>query len=241
MTPARPLALVLPLALCLAAAACESSKGSGTGGATSSTVSSTSSGSGSSTSGSSSSTGSSTGGSTSSSSGTGGEDPTSVQCLSCLQTACSTEKTACNADCYAIQACIDAVCDNLSATGATTEGACQAYCEGLHPNGKASLIAYATCTNGATNCNPPCAGPPYDYDQCAGAQIAGPCKSAHAACTASSACASYQTCVGACTTDTDCEACGMGTSGAAGQMLYEALELCIDQTCLPLYWVPSGP
>jgi hypothetical protein len=182
---------------------------------------------------------SSTSGSSTSTSSSTTTDPTVAQCKSCVEAACSAEKTACNSDCYAIQACLDTVCENLSATNAPSEGACQAYCENQHPNGKSALVAYAGCIQG-TMCNG-CAGPPYDYEQCAQAQIGGPCQSAAAACAGSADCMAYQSCVSGCATDTACEACSSGTSGTAGEMLYYALQSCIDQTCLSLYWLPSGP
>ena len=219
-------AVALSLSLAAASAACGSNNGPGPGHGGSTTTGTTTTGT----------TTTSTTGTTSSSTTT--IDPTTLKCESCLAGACAAEKAACNADCYSIQACLDAVCAHLSATAAATEGACQTYCEGLHPNGKAPLLAYVNCAQGAA-CEPPCAVAPYDYEQCAAAQTAGACKSASDACAASSDCTSYQACAGACTTDTACEACGMGTSGSAGEKLYESLQLCIDQTCLPLYWLPN--
>ena len=206
-------ALALAVSLCAAAAGCGSNAGSGAGGGTTGTTSSMTS------------------------SGTGG-DPTVGQCESCLDTKCSAEKTACGPDCYAIQACLDAVCAHLSQTGSSTEGDCQVYCQTLHPNGKAPHLAYVNCVSGAA-CEPPCAGAPYDYDQCVAAQTAGACKAASDACNASSDCTMYKACAATCATFADCQKCGTGTSGAAGEKLYEAYTLCFDQSCLATYWLPN--
>jgi hypothetical protein len=162
------------------------------------------------------------------------------QCESCLSTACATEKAACTADCYAIQACLDTVCTNLSATGSPDEGACQVYCQSQHPAGKQPHLDWVNCVASAASCSPPCAGPPYDYEQCAASETAGACKSKSDACVASMDCQTYKACVGACTSATACEACSAGASGMAGYTLYGDLQLCIDQTCLPLYWL-MGP
>src|SRR5689334_17738623 len=45
-----------------------------------------------------------------------GPDYTWPACHTCLATKCGAEQKACDAECLAIQACIDAVCANLSAT-----------------------------------------------------------------------------------------------------------------------------
>ena len=75
---------------------------------------------------------------------------------------------------------------------------------------------------------------PYDYEQCAMAQIGGPCQSAAAACAGSSDCKAYQSCVGACTTDTACEACSESRAALRAQMLYYALSRPPHRPDLPL-------
>jgi len=224
------------------AVACSSPQSSGTGGAgTSSSVAGTG---GSSVAG--------VGGGT----GAGGADPTVAECATCLDAECAAEKAACGADCYAIQACLDSVCFNLSATGASDEGACQVYCQSLSPNGKAAHLAYVNCANGqpealpgvptcgtpgdagGCTCQPPCAAYSYDYDQCVAAQNAGACQSARAVCLASSDCTAYQTCASGCTTLAACQACAATAGGAAGEKLYQAYQLCLDTTCLAQGWLP---
>jgi hypothetical protein len=183
--------------------------------------------------------------SSTSSSSSGGDAGSVAACASCLDGRCSAEKMACDAECYGIQACIDAVCFNLSATGSPDEGACQAYCQGLHPAGKANHLAYVDCAanetpgpDAGTTCLPPCAGAPYDYEQCAAGATAGSCKPDADACTASSDCQAYKTCASACTTFNDCQTCAMGASGGAGEQLFETLQLCIAHACLAEEWVP---
>jgi hypothetical protein len=216
MTPARAcFALASFLALAFAAAAgCGSSNGNASGG----------SGSGA----------SGSGGTT----GTGGEDPTSVMCHSCLDTMCATQKAACTGECYAIQACLDALCSSLSASGSSDEGKCQVYCQGLHPTGKQQHLDYVNCA-AAGPCTPPCAGAPYDLDQCTAVQLAGTCKAAADSCNGSQDCVTYKACIGACSTFADCQNCAMGTSGQNGLMLDEAVTLCVAQTCLAEEWVPN--
>jgi hypothetical protein len=175
------------------------------------------------------------GGATSTVAGSGGGEL--ALCQSCFDGACKAQKAACNADCYGLQACLDAVCFNLSIIGAAAEeGQCQVFCQSLHAVGKQPQLDYVNCVQG-TSCDPPCAGPPDDYDRCAAAQIAGPCKAAGAACDASSDCRTYRACASACTTYSDCHACVLATP--AGEATFEAYQLCIDQACLATYWSPS--
>jgi hypothetical protein len=204
------------------AVGCTSKKTGGSGGSVTSTASSASS----------------------SGAGTGG-DPTVAECETCLDMKCSIEKAACDADCYAIQGCIDAVCFNLSATGSADEGACQVYCQGQHPAGKANHLAYVNCAayepstpDAGVSCSPPCAGAPYDYEQCVADSSAGSCKAASDACAASSDCTAYQACASACTTFSACEACASSASGMAGEQLFEALQLCLAHHCLAEEWLP---
>jgi hypothetical protein len=197
------------------------------------------------------------GGSTGTGGGLGGGDaasPAVAACATCLDSACAPEKNACGAtsDCVAIQACIDAVCFNLSATASADEGPCQVRCQALHPDGIAQHLAYVNCAQGTTDagtaapvpdggvstCVPPCVGYPYDYDWCVAEQNAGGCQPALAACQASTGCTAYRACAGGCTTLAACEACAASPGGAAGETLYEAYQLCLDTTCLAQGWLP---
>ncbi len=187
---------------------------------------------------------------------TGGSDPTGALCATCLRHECAAERAACTADCYAIQACLDTVCFNLSVIGSTDEGTCQVHCQALHPEGLMAHLAYVDCAYaqpqvidagtddagpidaGSVTCIPPCLGYPYDYDLCVAAENAGGCKAALEACEASSDCKAYFACASTCTTYADCEACAAGTAGDAGESLYEAYQLCLDQVCFAQGWLP---
>ncbi len=131
------------------------------------------------------------------------------------------------------------MCWNLSALAAPDEGACQLHCQSLHPAGKQLHLAWVDCASSG-GCQPPCAGYPYDYDQCVAAQNAGPCQPARDACTASNTdCQLYQACAAACTTFPDCALCAEGPGPAAGEALYEAYQLCLDTACFAQGWLPS--
>jgi hypothetical protein len=188
-------------------------------------------------------------------SATGGSAPTGEACASCLDHECAAEKAACGADCYAIQACLDSVCFNLSAIASADEGLCQRYCQGLHSTGVPAHLAYVNCAytqpqtvdggtgdagpidGGTITCLPPCLGYPYDYDLCVAAESAGPCKPALEACDASSECKAYEACAGACTSLAVCQACAVA-GGDAGEALYESYQLCLDRSCLAQGWLP---
>jgi hypothetical protein len=155
------------------------------------------------------------------------------------------EKAACDAECWAIQACIDAVCFNLSARSSPDEGACQAYCQGLHPTGKANHLAYVDCANNETpspeagaSCTPPCLGAPKAYDACVAQASLASCKPEADACAASSDCQTYEACASGCATFADCEACAQSVSGAAGEEVFETLQLCLAHRCLAEEWLP---
>jgi len=107
-------------------------------------------------------------------------------CAGCLYQACGPQLAACDADCMAIQACIDARCFNLSATASADEGLCQVYCQMQHsPAARAAHIALASCVQGimpddagatdaGTSCQPPCLDYAYDFRQCVDTQLPTP-------------------------------------------------------------------
>ena len=168
--------------------------------------------------------------------GTGAGGQTYLGCDTCFSKVCAAEETGCDDECYAIQACLDAVCANLSQTMSTEEGECQVHCQDLHPTGKAAHIAFIDCARAGT-CQPPCLGYPSDYDQCVSAQNTGPCGQALDACSVSADCQSYQDCIGMCTSLSDCLGCG--DDSPVGEQIYEALQLCIEIRCLPEGWLPD--
>jgi hypothetical protein len=173
--------------------------------------------------------------STTSSTGVGGDS--SIACAMCLDKKCAAEEAACDMECHALQACIDSVCFNLSANGFMDEGACYVHCQDLHMSAKAAHLAVVNCAN-AGPCNPPCAGAPYDFDQCEMRTQSGSCKSDYAACIDSPDCLAYKACVSTCTTLNDCLGCASGASGSAGEALYEAYQFCVSQSCIAEEWVP---
>jgi hypothetical protein len=160
-------------------------------------------------------------------------------CQGCLFQACSAELGACDADCTAIQACLDTYCVELSALASPDEAACQLYCQNLHPNGKAKHIALVSCVQ-ASMCQPPCNGYSIDYDECAAALIApdsGGCTAQYAPCSGTTGdCASFSSCIRNCSTWAGCRNCA--TAHPTGAMQYEAYEDCVESTCLVLGWLP---
>jgi hypothetical protein len=177
------------------------------------------------------------GGDTTTSSSTG-EPSTWPACHTCLATKCSAQQKACGPECIAIQACLDAVCFNLSATGSPEEGQCQVHCQQLHGTGKATHLALVNCANSGS-CQPPCAGYSYDYDQCIADADQGSCKTELAACNASQDCQIYRACAGTCTTLVSCLMCASGTGPAAGEKLYESYQQCLDTQCFAEGWLPT--
>ena len=162
-----------------------------------------------------------------------GFDATS--CQGCLYAACGGQLALCDADCTSIQACLDSTCANLSALASPDEVTCQAYCQSLHPKGKAAHVALVSCV-ASSACQPPCNGYSIDYDACVAAQNTGLCANALVACTASSDCQAFKTCVTSCATFADCQRCA--TNHAAGEALFEAYEWCVERSCLTLGWLP---
>jgi hypothetical protein len=161
-------------------------------------------------------------------------DPTT--CMGCLSQQCGPELAACGAECLNIQACLDAYCDNLSALGSPDEDICQVWCQSQHPTGKKDHLAMVSCIQ-TTTCQPPCSGYSIDYNECTAAQETSACAAAKSAC-ATPDCQAYQTCTGACTTWPECQACAAGAGGAAGEKVYEAYQLCLEQTCIAQSWLP---
>jgi hypothetical protein len=221
----RPPALVLALSI-LSLAPAGAGCGSGTGGT----------GGGGGAGGSSSSSSSSS--STSSSTGTPFNWDTA--CHDCLQNYCHTEIVACDSECVAIQACIDAICGHLSQLGVgTEEGQCQVQCQNKHSAGKAAHLALVNCAQGSTNCAPPCKFAIYDWEQCNKAQAQGTCKAQLDTCNGDAACQTYQACAGGCATNVACQGCSTGTDGKAGEQAYEAYWQCVEGQCLPEAWLPQ--
>ena len=186
------------------------------------------------------------GSSTSSTSSTGGSAPVTwdTACNTCLKDRCKAELDACDADCIALQGCLDTVCGNLSAIGSSTEGQCQAQCQSKFPNAKNAHIDVVNCAQGAIGtgpddtCMPPCAFASFDWEECVKAQAVTTCKPARDACNGSADCQTYEACVGACTTNTECQACAQATGGQQGRELSQTYWTCVAKTCLAEAWLP---
>jgi hypothetical protein len=159
-------------------------------------------------------------------------DPTT--CMGCLSQQCGAQLAACDAECLNIQACLDAYCENLSATGSPDEVDCQVYCQSQHPTGKQAHVALVSCIQ-ATTCQPPCSGYSIDYRECVSAQNTSTCAGALASC--DKGCTDYEACTGGCTTWAACQACAAGASGAS-EKLYEAYQRCLEETCIAEAWLP---
>lgn len=162
-------------------------------------------------------------------------------CHACLQTECATELAACDAECVAIQACLDTVCQGLSAAGnAVEEGKCQVACQAKHFGSKQKHIDVVNCAQQSLlNCAPPCAAAPYDWEQCVDHAAENQCKDAQTACTSDDACTDYIVCVTVCNTAAECVACSDTPAKAAGRALYEAYWACVEDDCLTEYWLPQ--
>jgi hypothetical protein len=160
-------------------------------------------------------------------------------CQGCLFEACSAELGACDADCTALQACLDTYCVELSALASPEEAECQLYCQSLHPSSKAKHVALVNCVQ-ASMCQPPCNGYSIDYDECAAALIApttGGCTAEYAPCSGTTGdCASFSSCVSTCSTWAACQHCA--AAHPTGAMQYEAYQSCVESTCLVLGWLP---
>jgi hypothetical protein len=158
-------------------------------------------------------------------------------CDECLDEECAGPLAACDADCQAIEACIQMVCANLSAIGSPDEGPCQVHCQSLHPGAKEPHLAVANCAIDA-----PCLGPcqffPTDYDACRAFMTKGDCAGAFAACNGSVACSNYRDCVFTCKTVGACLACDDTPEGAEGRELLEVYERCIASECIAEAWLP---
>lgn len=153
-------------------------------------------------------------------------------CDQCLDSVCEAQLCDCDAECVAIEACLEAVCGPNVAD--SEEGACQVYCQNEHPASKQKHLAVVSCAYGAQCVD--CQAWPAAYDACRGAQIAGPCAPQRAACDASSDCLAYESCIAGCASAATCVACSDSASGAAGRQLREALEGCVARECLAEWW-----
>ena len=182
------------------------------------------------------------GGGTSSNTSSGttstGTGPSWGVCDSCLEMQCAAEQAACNGECLAVQGCLETVCANLSAIGATAdEGKCQVKCQDDHPDGKQPHLALVNCANDAT-CSPPCTFYPQDYELCRSFMTKGACSATNQACKGSSECQTYKDCVTTCQTVAECIACDDSATGLAGRKVLEAYELCIAGECTTASWLP---
>lgn len=159
------------------------------------------------------------------------------QCDECLETECASAEEACGAECQAIEACIESLCANLSASGSSDEGKCQVQCQNEHPDGTAQHLALVECSI-ASPCKPPCVPYPQDYEGCRAFMDQGDCAGARAACQNSANCDLYRDCASLCTSLQACLACDDSPEGLEGKAILEAYEQCIASECTTESWLP---
>jgi hypothetical protein len=163
----------------------------------------------------------------------GGFDTTT--CVGCLAQACAPQLATCDDDCFAVQACLDAYCVNLSTIASPDEVACQAWCQSQHPAGRGTHVALVGCVQ-SSMCQPPCYGYSIDYRHCTTLEddpVAGPCAGV-ASCTGD--CVAYKNCIGGCTTWASCQQCAQ--QHPAGEAQLEMHQLCLEKACLLQGWLP---
>ena len=172
--------------------------------------------------------------------GTGGVPLDPVVCGMCLDAACAPQKAACDAECLAIESCIETVCTHLSAIGSPEEGQCQVHCQNLHITGKSKHLALVNCAISAWSGCAACSSYPFDYEACVTtlSSDGGACKDAYDACNASNDCQQYRQCVSGCSTLASCLSCDDTPEGLAGAALYVAYQDCIAPVCIEESWLP---
>lgn len=159
------------------------------------------------------------------------------KCDECLQTECAAVEEACGSECQAVEACIQMLCGNLSATGSTDEGKCQVQCQKEHPDGLTQHLAVVECVLQST-CKPPCVPYPQDYEACRAFMDKGDCAGKRAACQGSASCNLYRDCSSLCTSLQECLACDDSPEGLEGRAILEAYEQCIASECTTESWIP---
>lgn len=175
------------------------------------------------------------GGSSGGSGGSGGNGLDSALCAACLDDECGPQITACDADCLALEACIETLCTHLSSIASPDEGPCQVHCQQEHVGSKTKHLAVVNCAF-SSSC-PPCSSYPWDHDACVVTASAGACAAPYAACNASIDCKEYRDCVSACSTLAECLACDNSASGQAGAPLLLDYQQCIAAECLAESWL----
>jgi hypothetical protein len=161
-------------------------------------------------------------------------------CDECLDTECKDSLAACDGECLAIEACIEAQCKHLGDLGNDAEeGACFVACQSAHSSGKEKHLAVVNCAQ-ETTCLPPCVPYPQDFEGCREFMDNGICKDERGACEASLDCKNYRECVSVCKTASECITCDDTPAGSAGRALLEAYELCVATECISESWLPTG-
>jgi hypothetical protein len=160
-------------------------------------------------------------------------------CDGCLDTECATAIEACDAECVAVEACIETVCRNLGLVGsAEEEGACFVQCQNAHPTGKDPHLDVVNCAYAGT-CVPPCIIYPTDYEDCRELMSTGTCSDLVMECQASSDCQNFTQCTNTCATVQECLACDDSDALFNGRLIYESLEHCIATECIAESWLPQ--
>jgi len=160
------------------------------------------------------------------------------ECDSCLDMNCQAQIEACDAECVAVEACIETICRNLGIIGSDDEGPCFQQCQNAHPGGRAAHLDLVNCSN-AGLCIPPCVPYPQDYDDCRGEMASTVCSDLQMQCEANPDCQSYNACVANCASVADCLSCD--DSLFNGRLITEAFEHCIAEECIAESWLPDFP
>jgi len=164
-------------------------------------------------------------------------DPLS-ECDGCLDTDCKNEVEACDAECVAVEACIETFCRNLGIIGSDDEGLCFQQCQNAHPAGKNPHLDLVNCS-AAGMCIPPCVPYPQDYEGCRGEMASTVCSDLQMQCEADPDCQAFSSCVATCTSVEDCLGCD--DSLVNGRLITEAFEHCIAEECIAESWLPDFP
>lgn len=164
-------------------------------------------------------------------------DPYS-ECDSCLDMDCQAEIESCDAECVAVEACIETFCRNLGLIGSPDEGPCFQQCQNAHPSGKNPHLDLVNCSN-AGACIPPCVPYPQDYEDCRAEMASTVCSDLQMQCEASADCQSFGTCVATCSSVNECLGCD--DSLFDGRLIYEAFEHCVAEECIAESWLPDFP
>lgn len=158
------------------------------------------------------------------------------ECDNCLDKKCEAELSACDAECIALEACIEMTCKNLSTVNPNEESKCFVQCQTQHSSAKDKHLAVVDCAVNAV-CKPPCLDYPVDYDQCRAFMNQNFCAGLITACDTSPECQTYRDCIGSCSTLNDCNLCDNTAEGIKGKQMLFDYEQCVAAECISESWL----